>query len=40
MSIAEKLIAYVNANRKNLGDGDTDSLLEMLFNIYTVTARV
>ena len=35
MSIAEKLVAYVNAQGQNFGDGDAESLLEMLFNIYT-----
>lgn len=35
MSIAEKLVAYVNAQEQNFGDGDAESLLEMLFNIYT-----
>jgi len=35
MSVVEKLVAYVNANEQNFGDGDAESLLEMLFNIYT-----
>jgi len=35
MSVVEKLVTYVNANEQNFGDGDAESLLEMLFNIYT-----
>lgn len=35
MTLAEKLVAYVNAQEQNFGDGDAESLLEMLFNIYT-----
>lgn len=28
-------VFYVNANQQNFGDGNAESLLEMLFNIYT-----
>ena len=35
MSVAEELVTYVKANEQNFGDGDAESLLEMLFNIYT-----
>ena len=36
MSVAEKLVAYVNANQQNFGDGDAESLLE-IYNQQSLT---